>query len=90
MVREFDLGKHESPYFSETLDLSKLKVVTARLYAEQYKQGYAWATNCNAEAVQKSREEYEAKGLEVFVGEQAFDVYGKPTSGRCILVRKKK
>jgi|WetSurMetagenome_2_1015567.scaffolds.fasta_scaffold396673_2 hypothetical protein len=98
MTRKFDfgelgdieLGECDSPYSSELCNLTKLKAVTARFYAGQYEQGYEWITNCSSDAAQKSREEFEAQGLEVFVGEKAFDVYGNPTSGKCILTRKRK
>ena len=61
-------------------------------YAEQYKQGYSFYTNCLATKVKEIVKDYETKGLEVFVGEKAFcctkDLH-QDSEWRAILVRKK-
>lgn len=63
------------------------------LYAEQYSQGYEWATNTSLTDVNPTKLGFELEGAEVFVGEIAVCFPNgkevKISDDRAILTRKK-
>ena len=69
-------------------DLGQIK--REALYFKQISEGYQFKTNTDQEEVRDIKEKYEAQGLEVFVGDVAFDVNGKPyNGGKAIFTRNK-
>jgi hypothetical protein len=75
-------------------NISAAEMKRRQVYTPQYHEGFEFRTNCNKNEVERTTNEFEAQGLEVFVGNDAWfgrDVVQSAAPGtKTILVRKKK
>lgn len=65
-----------------------------RYYRQQFEQGYSFESDYGLEGtglklLEQRCRELVAQGNEFFVGDKAFDVNGKETSGKALLVKRK-
>ncbi|MGA2130031.1 MAG: hypothetical protein ABSG05_00225 [Candidatus Pacearchaeota archaeon] len=56
-------------------------------YAEQIMQGYRWRNNCQPSEAQHIANLFASSGLDVFVGDIAFDCSGKREDMKAILTK---
>ncbi len=80
-------------YFGTKDDINRRLVIAKHneVYAEEFKQGYEWRTNCLASDAEGFKERFEEEGLEVIVHDKAFDFSGtEDLNMKALLVKKKK
>jgi hypothetical protein len=68
---------------------SPIEIFAYYHYENRFKEGYRWATNAPEEGIKRIVRNLESKGLEIFVGDEAFSETGVVIPGfKAIFVKK--